>query len=155
MTWVTGAEASAITNQTVSSNDVDAAHPVIELYSNITTEASATLKPSDLRLLRYAESWQAYWQATQIDVLSRMDADNISQDGVAYSKGNEDALILAPLARRCLLQLSWRRSRTILPLTPEQALRLRGFRSPDTDLTGAEEWLDDRQSWAPLHGGGY
>lgn len=151
MAWVTAAEASDITGQTVTAAQVTVAHPIIELYSNVTTEASATLKPRDLRLLRYAESYQAYWMASQVDVLSRLDVTDVTQDGVAYTKDDPDALVLAPLAKRCLQRLSWMKSRSIQPLTPEQALVLRGYRMPDT-ITGTEEWLDDEQHWEPMDG---
>lgn len=151
MAWVTAAEASDITGQTVTEAQVNAAHPIIELYTNVTTETSAALKPRDLRLLKYAEAYQAYWMASQVDVLSRMDADHVTQDGLTFQKGDEDALVLAPLAKKCIVRLSWNKSRSIQPLTPEQALVLRGYRMPGTVL-GTEEWLDDEQHWEPLGG---
>lgn len=153
--WVTGTEASTITGKTVTDPQVSVAQPIIEIFTNVTTEASASLKPRDLRLLRYATAYQAYWMTTQVDVLSRLDVDNVTQDGVTYAKGDEpDVYVLAPLAKRCVLRLSWMKSRTILPLTPEQAAYLRGVLVPGVNLTGAEEFLDDQQQWKPLHGGG-
>jgi hypothetical protein len=159
-TWVTGAEASDITAKTVTDEQVTAAHPIIEIFSNVTSDASAALKPRDVRLLRYAEAYQAAWMPSQVDFTSRMDVDDVDQDGISYSKSDGDAFVLAPLAKRCILRLSWMKSRTVHPLTPEQAARLRGVLTPDLQLAGTEEWLDDRQTWEPLHGehggpGGY
>lgn len=149
--WITPTEATDITNVAeVTVEQISAASVVIEIYGGVTTATTATLKPRDLRLIKYAVAYQAVWQRDQIDFLNRMDVDNVNQDGIEYSKGNEDAHILAPLARQCLLRLSWRRTRSLLPLTPEQALRLRGFLAPGTTLTGSEEFLDDQETWSPL-----
>lgn len=149
--WITPTEATDITNASeVTAEQISAATVVIEIYGGVTTDATAALKPRDLRLIKYAVAYQAVWQRGQIDFLDRMDVDNLNQDGIEYSKGNEDAHILAPLARTCLLRLSWRRTRSLLPLTPEQALRLRGFLTPGTQLTGAEEFIDNRETWAPM-----
>jgi hypothetical protein len=149
--WITPTEATDITNVAeVTAEQISAAQVVIEIYGGVTTAASAALKPRDLRLIRYAVAYQAVWMPSQVDLLTRMDVDNVNQDGIEYSKGDPDAHILAPLAKQCLLRLSWRRTRSLLPLTPEQALRLRGFLTPGTTLTGAEEFLDDRQTWSPM-----
>lgn len=149
--WITPSEAADITGVAeVTVEQISAASSIIEIFSNVTTDAIAALKPGDLRHIKKAVAYQAVWMPSQIDLLTRMDVDNLNQDGIEYSKGNEDAHILAPLARMCLIRLSWRRSRSLLPLTPEQALRLRGFLAPGTTLTGSEEWLDDRQTWERL-----
>lgn len=153
-TWVTGAEATTITGVTVTDEQVAAAHPIIEIFSDVTTAASGSLKPRDLRMLRYAEAYQARWMPTRVDYGSEVDVDQLSQDGISFVKDGPDALILAPLAKRCIHRLSWMRSRTLLPLTPAQALRLRGFLTPETALSGAEEFLDDYQDWEPMGGDG-
>ncbi len=146
--WITPTEASDITGVAeVTAEQISAASAVVEIFSNVTTDAIAALKPGDLRHIRKAVAYQAVWQAAQVDLLTRMDVDNLNQDGIEYSKADPDAHILAPLAKQCLIRLSWRRSRSLLPLTPEQALRLRGFLTPGTTLTGAEEFLDDRLTW--------
>lgn len=151
-TWVTAEEATDITNVSVTSGQVAAAHPIIEIFTNITTAASGSLKPHDLRMIRYAEAYQARWMPTRPDYGSEVDVDNVTQDGVAFTKDGDDAMLLAPLASRCIRRLSWMKSRTMLPLTPHQAFRLRGFLTPETQLTGGEEFLDDYQSWTPMEG---
>lgn len=149
--WITPTEATDITNAAeVTAEQISAANFVIDIFAGVVVAAAASLKPRDLRMLKGATAYQAVWQRDQIDFLDRMDVDNLNQDGIEYSKGNPDAHILAPLARMCLGQLSWRRSRSLLPLTPGQALRLRGFLAPGTQLTGAEEFLDDRETWTPM-----
>lgn len=148
-TWTTPERASAVTRTAVDQEDLDAAYPIIELFSGATVDAQAMLKPRDVRLLAYAEAYQAAWMQSQTDVTGRMDVTQVVQDGIQYSKDDPDAHVLAPLAKRCLTRLSWRKSRTLQPLTPDQALALRGHITPGT-LAGTEEWYDDRQVWEPL-----
>ncbi|GIH26067.1 hypothetical protein Aph01nite_43770 [Acrocarpospora phusangensis] len=149
MTWTTPTQASNWTRKALDQEDLDAAYPVIEIESGVTLEAAPGLKPRDLRLLKYAEAYQAAWMAAQVDVATRMDVDQVVQDGIQYSKGDPDAHVLAPLAARCLRKLSWRRSRSTQALTPAQAAARRGVMPPGT-VDGTEEWLDDQQLWEPL-----
>lgn len=153
MTWATAVEASDWTGKQITDEQLVAAHVVIEIYSNVTTDASPVLKPRDRRLLAYAEAYQAAWMAEQVDYTSRTDVDQVSQDGVQYTKGNPDAFTLAPMAKQSLSRLSWRKGRTIQPLTPEQAMLLRGVLQPNMQLAGTEEWLDRYEHWEEMPGG--
>lgn len=155
MTWTTATEASDWTGATVTDEQLAIAHPIIEIYSNVTLDVAPTLKPRDLRLLRYAEAYQAAWMPAQVDYNTRVDVDQVSQDGIQYSKpkDNPDAFELAPLAKKCLSRLSWRKGRTVQPLTPEQAMYLRGILNPGMQYTGNEEWLDVQQHWEQMPGG--
>lgn len=150
MTWCTPTQAQEITNGTVTQAELDAAYQIVELFSNVTTDAETQLKPRDLRNLRKAEAFQAVWMRAQVDYMTRTDVDRVNQDGVSFSKADGDAHTLGPLAKLALQHLSWRQTRTMDPLTPEQALYLRGVRTVDTMYTGNEEWLDERDSWGPL-----
>src|SRR4051794_25036122 len=100
-TWTTASDASDWTGTTVTPEQLAVAHPIIEIYSNVTVDAAPALKPRDVRLLKYAEAYQAAWMAAQVDYTSRTDVDQVSQDGVQYSKpkDNPDAFTLAPLAK--------------------------------------------------------
>lgn len=149
MTWATPEQASTWTRVGLDQRDLDVAHPIIEMFAGVTTDAKDSLKPRDLRLLAYAEAYQAAWMSSQVDVTGRMDVTQVVQDGVQYSKDDPDAHVLAPLAKRCLTRLSWRKSRTLQPLTPDQAAVIRGYMPPGT-LAGTEEWYDDHQTWTPL-----
>lgn len=147
--WVTPEQAEDIVRTPVSADQIAAAMPVIEIYSGVTLEVESQLKPRDLRLLKQATAFQAVWMAANIDVLTRMDADDVDQDGIEYSKGDVDAHILGPLAKLALSRLSWRRSRSLQPLTALEDARKRGYFPPGS-VTGNEEWLDDYQRWTPL-----
>lgn len=156
-TWATPAQAGVITNKAVSQEDLDTAQGVIDIYSNVTVEASGSLSDRDIRWLRYALAWQAVWQASRVDFGSGMDVDQVTQDGHTFSKGYHDAHILAPLARRALFKLSWNKSRTLDPLAPEEAVQLKygGFDGQDwggprSGVSGNEEWLDDSHPWEPM-----
>jgi hypothetical protein len=145
--WVTAEQATEICGREVTLDQIAQAAPIIEIYTGVTTDAADSLKPRDRRLLRYATAYQAAWMPAQVDILTRMDVDNVDQDGVEYSKADADAHLLAPLAKQSVKRLSWMKTRAILPLTPEQAARLRGVY---LNATGTEEWLDDHQAWEPL-----
>lgn len=155
MSWATPAEALGITGESVTQAKLDQAYQVVELYTGVTTDALSNLRPRDLRLLKQAEAYQAAWLARQVDYLGRSDFDLVSQDGLQYSKGDRDAHELAPLAKAAISRLSWRRSRTVVPLTPEQALALRGVRTPRTigihDTSEGGDIDDDGLGqWRPL-----
>lgn len=151
MPWVSEAEASQITGQTVTEAQIAVAQPVISLFTGVTEETAPTLKPRDLQLLRYAVAYQAVWMAGQVDVLTRMDVNDVTQDGMAFTVSDPDAMVLAPLAKRAVQRLSWMKTRSIHPLTPEQAAVRRGYYPPGTVVDTAE-WLDDDQAWEPLGG---
>lgn len=148
--WVTAEQATDICNREVSPEQITAAMAVIEIYVGVTPDALAALKPRDVRLLQKATAFQAVWMPAQADLLTRMDVDQVNQDGIQFVKGNADAHLLAPLAKKSIEGLSWMRSRAIIPLTPAEAARRRGVYLPGTGVTGSEEWLDDQQTWRPM-----
>lgn len=156
--WANPVEASNITNKPVSQEDLDAAQFVIDLYSNVTIEASGGVGAKNLRWLKYAVSWQAVWQSSRVDFGNEMDVTQVTQDGHTFSKGNNDAYILSPIARRALFKLSWNKTRTIDPLSAEDAVQLKyglnegdlDWGGPRTGVSGNEEWLDDQHPWEPL-----
>lgn len=158
-TWATPAEAGVITNKSVSQEDLDTAQGVIDLYSNVSIEASGAVGNRNLRWLKYAVSWQAVWQAARVDYGTAMDVDQVTQDGHTFSKGNVDAHILSPVARRALRKLSWNKTRTLDPLSPDEAIALKyggysgdglDWGGPRSGVSGNEEWLDDFSRWEPM-----
>lgn len=112
MAWATEAEVLALTGTSVLAADLAEAHGVIEVMSGVTQNAE-NLTARNLRLLRYAVSYQTVWQAAQVDILTRTDVAELDQDGVRVTPSDRNALLLAPLAARCLSQLSWRRPSAI------------------------------------------
>lgn len=74
-----------------------------------------TLPPSDVAILKKATIYQAVWMASNQDAEQRIDATEIRTAGLngESAKLTVDGLILAPLARRLLVHLSWVRSRSV------------------------------------------
>ena len=118
--WTDPAAVLAATGVTVTTNQITQANGIIDIYSNITTAASANLTPRDRRLLASATNYQAAWMARQVDVFTRTEVESATQDGVSFSPAHEDALMLAPLAKRCLDRLSWRKPRSVRVIPTDQ-----------------------------------
>lgn len=151
-TWATPQEASNITGQSLTQSQLNVAYHVVELYAGVIVDARAALTNRDLRLLKKGEAYQAAWMAGQIGLMDRSDADLVSQDGLQYSKGDQDMHILGPLAKKALMKLSWARTRTWDPLTPEQAVALRGKVTAETYGTFSQDEEDDdlASDWRPI-----
>lgn len=111
--WATEAEALALTGQTVTDAQLTAAQGIIDIFSGTTIEAQAQHTVRDLRLLRMATAYQAVWQAAQVDVTSRTDVKRIQQDAMDVEPAGPESLLLAPLAQRCIVRLSWMRARSV------------------------------------------
>lgn len=112
MAWATEAEVLALTGTAVTAAHLTQAQGVIDLFSGA-TETTEDLNVRNLRLLKAAAAYQAAWMAAQVDVPGRVEVSRVDQDGVEVHPAHEDALVLAPLARRALAQLSWRRRATV------------------------------------------
>jgi hypothetical protein len=138
-TWTTVAEATAITNTTLTTGDLEAANAILEIWVGVTPSLSDQLKPRDLRLLKKAEAFQAAWMQSKPALLARSDTDRVIQDTLQYDKGDRDMHVIAPIAKAAIQRLSWRSNRSLDPLTPSQAAVIRGKYTAETKGT----WLDD------------
>jgi len=147
--WTTPADVLALTGVTVTLAQLSQAQGIIDLYSGATLAAVDDIGDRDLRLLAMAAGYQVVWQVAQIDVLTRVDVKSASQDGASFTPASSDAMLLAPLAQRCLDQLSWNRPRS---------LRVQGCgeRRYPTLAAYAHAWLtdtpeiDESPDWKPL-----
>lgn len=113
MAWASVFEVLELTGVTVTIAQLDYAQGVIDLFSGVTEDAWANLSGRNLRLLNAATAYQAVWMAAQVDVITRTDVSELDQDGVKFTPAHQDALLLAPLAKRCLDRLSWHGARTL------------------------------------------
>jgi hypothetical protein len=111
--WASVAEVLAYTGTTVTDAQITMSQAVIDIFSGTQIEALANHSARDLRLLKMATAYQTVWQIAQVDVTSRTDVKQLSQDGANFTPAGPDSLLLAPLAARCLAQLSWKRSRSV------------------------------------------
>ena len=99
MSWATPAEAQSITGVVLSQAELDVATNLLDIFVGVVDAARPNLSNRDLRLLMKAESYQAAWMKAQVDLLGRSDATLVSQDGLQYSKGDQDMHILGPLRK--------------------------------------------------------
>lgn len=151
-TWTTAEQATAITNQSLTTGDLSAANAILEIWVGVTPHLKDKLRPRDVRLLEKAEAFQAAWMKHKPALLERSDTDRVIQDTLQYDKGDRDMHVLAPLAKSAIQRLSWRSARTIDPLSPGQAAAIRGKFVAET--MGTPLWADDDcpgwSDWEPM-----
>lgn len=115
MAWATEAEALTYTGITVTSAEIAQAQAIVELFADTTLDASAAglISTKNLRLLKMAVAYQAAWITEHPDVFTHVDVSTMLQDGLQFTRGHENAMLLAPFARRAINRLSWKRNRSI------------------------------------------
>jgi hypothetical protein len=149
MAWVTPEEALSITpGIAVSQEGIDAAQILIEIFADTTEEASdaGLISSKNLRLLKLAVAFQAAWMTAHPDQYTGSDFDTFQSDGLSVTYKNENSNILAPMARRCIKRLSWKRNRNIY-IRPASGPR--EYIPKHLNTTNAD--LDDfRTDWRPL-----
>lgn len=152
MAWATISDVLSYTKITVDQGDVDSAQAAVELFSDVTETSSdaGLISPKNLRLLKMAVAYQAAWATNQPDLYTRSDVGLLSQDGVSFTSPHANSAILAPMARRAIDRLSWRRNRSqrIRPMQPKN------FNSGDMsglgDYTISDSWSDPTNDDASL-----
>lgn len=112
MTWASVEEVQQYTGIPVGSDNVTAAQFMIELFADV-TEDSTHISTKNLRLLKMAVAYQAAWISDHPDVFTHVDISTMLQDGIQFSYAHANAGILAPMAKRALDRLSWKRNRSI------------------------------------------
>lgn len=113
MAWATVAETLTYTGITASSANLDAAQAMIEIFADVTEDSNDNLGTKNLRLLKMAVAYQAAWITEHPDVFTHIDVNTLLQDGMQFSIMHANSGVLAPMAKRALDRLSWRRSRSI------------------------------------------
>jgi hypothetical protein len=110
MPWATVGDVATYTGVTATDAQVEQAQGVVEMFADV-TEQSITLAPTNQRLLKQAVAYQAAWITQHPDWATSMDTSSVSQDQVSATFLHANAGILAPLAKRCIDRLSWKRNR--------------------------------------------
>lgn len=122
MAWATTAETLAYTSISVSQDNIDAAQAMIELFADVTEASSdaGNISPKNLRLLKLAVAYQAAWMTSQPDLFTRSDVGLMTQDGISFTSPHANSGLLAPMAKRAVDRLSWKRNRNqrIRPMLP-------------------------------------
>lgn len=113
MAWATVGETLTYTKITVDQGDVDSAQFMVEIFSDVTEDADANISPKNLRLLKMAVAYQAAWISDHPDVFTHVDVSTMLQDGIQFTNAHANAGVLAPMAKRAIDRLSWKRNRSI------------------------------------------
>lgn len=125
MAWATIAETLTYTGITVTSAQLAQAQAMVEMFADVTEEANANISTKNLRFLKMAVAYQAAWITEHPDLFTHVDVSTMLQDGLQFTRGHENAMLLAPMARRSINRLSWRRNRSI-KVRPSKRRTLRG-----------------------------
>jgi hypothetical protein len=126
-TWgVTVERVLEATGRNVTLTNIAMAGEIIDLYSNRTEDASASMRPRDRTWLAKAVVWQSVKCADEPDLAGKMAPQKIVQGSdmanLEVNVTRDSAWILAPLAARALKNLSWKGWRTRRPHTAREAL---------------------------------
>jgi hypothetical protein len=129
------------------------AQSIIETTVNRTEDANGSMRTRDLKTLARAVAFQAIWLPSQPDLLSRVGAQGVSQDGLTAQFRSAADQLLAPLAQRALKNLSWMGTRSVrfgtrTPRLPDRSLA--GYTASTFLSSGADP---DYLGWEPLGGG--
>lgn len=146
--WATPEQVLAVTGVSVTDAQLTQAQSVIDIFSNITFDDADTISLRDTRLISLATCYQAVWQANQIDVTTRTDVSALTQDGIQVTPRGADSLLLAPLAKRCLDRLSWRKARSVR-VRPGRCIQYPNIEAVQeawlSDAAGLDNWS---QGWS-------
>ncbi|MEV0220891.1 hypothetical protein [Streptomyces sp. NPDC050704] len=151
MPWATTSNVTTYTGVTVTAAQVEQAQAIVEIFADTTEDASdaGNISSKNLRLLKLAVAYQAAWITQHPDAFTNIDITQVQQDGVVATMQHNNALVLAPMAKRCIDRLSWRRTRSL------RIGRMAGSGSGiprRMNLTNAV--LDDNDPrWRPMSGG--
>lgn len=144
--WATPQQVIDITGVSVTDQQLTQAQAAIEMFSNRIYADTARIRARDLYWLRLAVAYQTAWAKGQYDLHTRLDANQVQQDGVVANL-NDTAMSLGPEAKKALQRCSWMRSRTIhvrAPFVDGQ----RGYANVLADAA------DEQFPWTPTGGGG-
>jgi len=150
MAWATTENIVNTTGMTVTDQQLAQAQALVEVFSDTTIDASdaGNISAKNLRLLRLAVCYQAAWITQHPDAFTNVDLTNFNQDQVSGTLAHANALVLAPLAKRCIDRLSWKRVRP-LRIGPRGGY---GHIPRTMNLTSAVA-DDDDPRWRPIGGG--
>lgn len=119
MAWATVGETLTYTKITVDQADIESAQFMVEIFADVTEDA--TISSKNLRLLKMAVAYQAAWISDHPDIFTHVDVSTMLQDGVQFTNAHANAGLLAPMAKRAIDRLSWRRNRSIRVKRPKRS----------------------------------
>src|SRR6188474_204700 len=113
MAWTTPAQAQVWTGKTLDQDALEAASAIIAIYAGrVEEEPEEAITKVDRRWLAMATAYQAAWVKPGL-IEHRESHTSTSADGVQTARESDSQIMLAPLASRCLRNLSWVGTRTV------------------------------------------
>lgn len=122
-TWATVDDVATYTGTQVTAAQLAQAQAAIDVAAGRSIDVYSSLRSRDLYYLKLATAYQAAWMAAQPDIFTRTEVKQSAGDGMSVQYG-DGALVLAPLARRALRRVSWRRSRSVRAVSRTDILLL-------------------------------
>lgn len=153
--WATINETLAYTGISVSQENLDSAQFMIELFADVVYGQTDKISPKNLRLLKMSVAYQAAWMTDHADLFTHTDISSINQDGIFYVQKHDNAYLLAPMARRAIARLSWKRNRNIKVRPSTRRLVSKQFMNGNSDFDLIESYNDhephedDNVPWDP------
>jgi len=148
--WATVGDVLAIASRTVDADTVTRAQSMVEtVVDRYSPDDDAGISARDLLRLKRAVVWQAAWLATNPVVDGRGLVSSTTQDGVSVQFASKDAVVLAPMAKRAIRNLQFRRRNTVRMVSDFEA-EFGMFTPPD--FADDVDWDDDDFVWTPLGG---
>lgn len=146
MPWATLEQVETITGVTCSAEQLAQAQGIVEIYVDREYDADATFRDADTRRLKQAVAWQAAWLVSQVEVAGRSGVTTYTQDGLDITRPDISTIVLAPLTRRAILNLSWMRTRSIRTpaAMPERSGALSGWSTDEGIWDDSYTWVQFR-----------
>lgn len=110
--WIDDDYVRAVTGQEVTAASITLAQTIVGIVAGVADQALAAdvIATGNLTLLKKAMSFEAVWLDAHPDVLTTMDVEGVSQDGLSATYATRYAQLIAPLAMLCINRLSWKRA---------------------------------------------
>jgi hypothetical protein len=155
-TKVTAADVKDITGVDVDDSTIDLALSIIEVHTSVDCSDLDVFHAKDRTWIKKAICYESAWIPDQPDLFSRMGVTNLSQDGMSFQPAGQDAFTLAPLARKSLGRVSWRRTRTAL-VARGRAVRLADRMAGGDPVYDLGDDIDPQtgEPWIPMSPEGY
>ena len=135
-TWCTPEQVEQWTGVgNISAATVALASSMIDTFTGAAPEAPAdAISTKDRKHLAKATAWQAVWVAGKPGLISqRENANSISSDTQTITREDRADIMLAPMARREIMNLSWVGTRSVIVPPVSWAQRRRNFLNESSD----------------------
>lgn len=125
--WVAPDRAKVYTGKEYTQEELDVASWFLVPYAGVTPDQPEdSILPRDRTWLGMAAAYQAVWMRGKPGLLEHRESHkSTSADGTSVQRTSDSDIMLAPLAARCLRNLSWVGPRSVATVTAER--RVPGF----------------------------